>query len=129
MVRARAVNPWVSKKFLAARCPGSAAASMPMQPRGAAVLDQRVDHRLPDADLARRFLDEQIGDHAEARTGAQRLDHDGAEADDDVVDGADRQQRVVAREQRAVGVVERFGPRLAFEPERAARASPPAPRA
>src|SRR4051794_9784267 len=32
MVRARAVKPWVSKKFLAARCPGRAAASTPTHP-------------------------------------------------------------------------------------------------
>ena len=41
MVSTRAVKPWVSKKFFAARCPGSAAASTPMQPGGAAVLDER----------------------------------------------------------------------------------------
>ena len=40
--------------------------------------------------------DEQVGDHAEARAGAQLLDHDRAEAQHDVVDGADGERRVVA---------------------------------
>ena len=74
----------------------------------------------PMPDLARLFLHEQVGDHAQAVAGAERLDDRGAEAEHDVVDGADDEQRVVAFEQGAVRVVERFGPRFALQPDRAA---------
>ena len=46
---------------------------------GAAVLDERVGHHLTHPDLARLGLHEQVGDHTEARAGAQLLDHDRAE--------------------------------------------------
>ena len=65
------MKPCVSKKFLVARWPGSASASMPMQPRSAQKATSVVDHRLAHADLPRLGLDEQVGDHAEARAGAQ----------------------------------------------------------
>ncbi len=120
MVSARAVKPWVSKKFLAARCPGSAAASTPMQPAARQCSTSVPMSTSPTPTARGGLLDEQVGHHAEARTGAQLLDHDRAEAEHDVVDGADDEQRVVAREQRVVGVGEGLGPRLALEPQRAA---------
>ena len=53
MMSARAVKPWVSKKFLAARWPGSAVGVDADARSGAAVLHQRVDDRLAHARLPR----------------------------------------------------------------------------
>src|SRR5437773_1851719 len=79
--------------------------------------DEVVDDALPHPDLARSLVDEEIGDDAEIRAGSQSFDHHRAEPEHDVVDGAHYDTRVVSREQRAVRVLEWFGPRFAFHPE------------
>ena len=86
----------------------------------AAARDERADHGLADADRPRLLLDEQVGDHAEVRTRPERLHEHRAVADHDVVDGADDDEGVVARDERAVRIVEGLGPRVAGEPEVAA---------
>ena len=102
MVRLRAVKWCSSKKFFVARWPGSARPSIPMQLPCGAEPDEIVDDRLADADLACRLLDEEVGHHAQAIAGPQPFDEGGAEAEHVVVDRADDDQRVVARDQRAV---------------------------
>ena len=114
---ARAVKPLVSKKFLAARCPGRATASTPTQPRAAQNSISRSTISSPMPTLPRVRLDEQVGDDAEPVTGPQRLDGHHAEPEDDVVEAADGEQGVGLVEQRAVRGVERLRPRLALVPE------------
>ena len=94
---------------------------MPMHPRSAAERDEVV-HDAP----RRRPLRVRSSSTNRSVTTPRRSPErsgsisDGAEAEHDVVDGADDEQRVVACEQRAVRVGERFGPRFALEPDRAA---------
>ena len=75
MVSARAVKPLRSKKFLASRWPGSASGVDADAAHRLGSASTRCDrHALPHADRACVGLHEEIGDDAEARTGAERLD-------------------------------------------------------
>ena len=120
MTSARAVKPERSKKFFASRAPGSAKASMPMQPSRRAERDDQIGDRLAHPHRPRLRLDEQIADHSEPGAVTQRLDLDRAEPDDRAVDRAHDDRRIVAPEQRGERLLERLGPGFARRPQRPA---------
>ena len=92
---ARATRPKDSKKFLVWRSPGRARLSTPKHPCSPAPVDQRLHHRLTDAELSAAGLRVEVGDHAEPPPSASTLGAGDAVAHDHVVDGAD--QHVVVR--------------------------------
>ena len=100
MTSARAVNPERSKKFFAARAPGSAYRVDPHTPGADAERDDEVGDRLPHPHRARFGFDVQVTDHAEPGAVPEQLDLDGAEPHDRTVDRADDDVRVVAAEER-----------------------------
>ena len=101
MMSARAVNPDRSKKFFAAWAPGSAYASIPMQPASEqnSTIESAIDSPTPTARCL--GFDVEVADHAQASAVAQRLELDGSEPDDAAVDRAHHDRGVVAVEQRA----------------------------
>jgi len=76
--------------------------------------------RLADTDTAGLGLDEELGDHSEARPVPQHLQLDRRVSDDDPVDGAHDHTGVIPRQQAAKRLVERLRARITQLPQRAA---------